>query len=202
MQDRWTWDELLKYAELAAKENMTFGCGLGGGTINTNATDTRGALFKAFGAELIDIEGTIKLHSAEVHRVLEYARKLAKFYPQEAVAYDDASNNRALISGKSALIFNPPAAWAVAVRDNRLVGADCWTFSAPAGAEGALCAEPVLLLGRLVVQQKPDGSQGAAALPHGARAGGGAVQGRGRLRHPATSRHATMLACTIRCWRD
>jgi hypothetical protein len=30
--------------------------------------------------------------------------------PADAASYDDASNNRALISGKSALIFNPPSA--------------------------------------------------------------------------------------------
>jgi ABC-type glycerol-3-phosphate transport system substrate-binding protein len=52
------------------------------------------------------------------------------------VSYDDASNNRALISGKSALIWNPPSAWAVAKRDAPAVAADCWTFSAPKGPKG------------------------------------------------------------------
>jgi ABC-type glycerol-3-phosphate transport system substrate-binding protein len=135
LQDGWTWDAFLKYAELAAKDGMTFGCGMGS-SLNTDAIDTHGALFKAFGADLMDPEGTIKVKSDEVRQVLEYAQKLVKFYPNDAVAYDDASNNRALISGKSALIFNPPSAWAVAVRDNRAVGADCWTFPAPAGPKG------------------------------------------------------------------
>ena len=135
MQDQWTWDEFLKYAELAAKDNMTFGLGLGS-NLNTDAIDTHGALFKAYGAELIDREGNSKLKSDAVRQVLEFAQKLVKFYPPDAVSYDDASNNRALISGKSALIFNPPSAWAVAVRDNHAVGADCWTFSAPAGPKG------------------------------------------------------------------
>jgi ABC-type glycerol-3-phosphate transport system substrate-binding protein len=135
MQDQWTWDEFMKYAELAAKDNMTFGLGLGS-NLNTDAIDTHGALFKAYGAELVDREGTPKLKSAEMQQVLEYAQKLVKFYPADAVSYDDASNNRALISGKSALIFNPPSAWAVAVRDNPSVGGDCWTFSAPAGPKG------------------------------------------------------------------
>jgi ABC-type glycerol-3-phosphate transport system substrate-binding protein len=71
-----------------------------------------------------------------VNQVLEYVQKLAKFYPDDAVTYDDASNNRALISGKSALIFNPPSAWAVAKRDAPQVAADCWTFPAPAGPKG------------------------------------------------------------------
>jgi ABC-type glycerol-3-phosphate transport system substrate-binding protein len=135
LQDNWTWDTFLKYAELAQKDGMTFGCGMGGNT-NTDGSDTHGALFKAFGAELIDAEGASKLKSNEVRQVLEYAQKLVRFYPTEAVAYDDASNNRALISGQSALIFNPPSAWAVAKRDAPQVAVDCWTFSAPAGPKG------------------------------------------------------------------
>ena len=136
LQDAWTWDTFLKYAELAAKDNMAFALGMGGGSLNTDATDTHGALFKAFGATMIDAKGNITLKTDEMNQLLEYAQKLVKFYPADAVSYDDASNNRALISGKSALIFNPPSAWAVAVRDNRPVGADCWTFSTPSGPKG------------------------------------------------------------------
>jgi ABC-type glycerol-3-phosphate transport system substrate-binding protein len=135
LQDAWTWDAFTKYAELAAKENMKFALGMGGGG-NTDATDMHGALFKAFGATLIDGEGNIQLKSDAMHQVLEFAQKLVKFYPADAVSYDDASNNRALISGKSPLIFNPPSAWAVAKRDAPQVAADCWTFPAPAGPKG------------------------------------------------------------------
>jgi hypothetical protein len=134
-QDGWTWDAFLKYAELAKKDGLTFGLGMGGST-NTDATDTHGALFKAYGAKLIDQDGNVTLNSPEVMQVLEYVQKLVKFYPDDAVSYDDASNNRALISGKSALIFNPPSAWAVAKRDAPDVAKDCWTFSAPSGPKG------------------------------------------------------------------
>ena len=41
-----------------------------------------------------------------------------------------------LIAGQSALIFNPPSAWAGAVKDNPTVGADLWTFPPPAGPKG------------------------------------------------------------------
>jgi hypothetical protein len=135
LQDAWTWDAFMKYAAQAVKDDMTFGLGMGGGG-NTDATDTHGALFKAFGATLIDAQGTIQLKSDAMHQVLEFAQKLVKFYPADAVSYDDASNNRALISGKSALIFNPPSAWAVAKRDAPAVAADCWTFPAPSGPKG------------------------------------------------------------------
>jgi ABC-type glycerol-3-phosphate transport system substrate-binding protein len=135
LQDAWTWDAFLKYAELADKDGLTFGLGAGSGT-NTDATDTHGALFRAFGAPLVDEKGDIQLKTDAMRQVLEYAQKLVKFYPADAVSYDDASNNRALISGKSALIFNPPSAWAVAKRDAPAVAADCWTFPAPSGPKG------------------------------------------------------------------
>jgi hypothetical protein len=133
--DSWTWDTFLKYAELAQKDGMTFGLGMGGST-NTDATDTHGALFAAFGAKLIDKDGNVTLDTPEVMQCLEFAQKLTKFYPADAVSYDDASNNRALISGKTALIFNPPSAWAVAKRDAPDVAKDCWTFSTPLGPKG------------------------------------------------------------------
>ncbi len=136
LQDSWTYDTMLKYAELAAKDGMTFGMGLGSGTTNTDGIDQVGALFKAYGAVLMDDQGKLHLDTPEMMQCLEFWQKLVKWFPAEAVSYDDASNNRALISGKSALIFNPPSAWAVAKRDAPQVAADCWTFSAPTGPKG------------------------------------------------------------------
>ncbi|HET6608588.1 MAG TPA: extracellular solute-binding protein [Rhodopila sp.] len=135
LAEGWTWEGLLHYAELAKKEDMTFGLGMGGST-NTDATDMHGALFQSFNASLVDSEGAMQLHTDAIKQVLEFAQRLVKFYPNEAVSFDDASNNRALISGKSALIFNPPSAWAVAKRDAPQVAADCWTFPAPSGPAG------------------------------------------------------------------
>ena len=69
---------------------------------------------------------------------LEYAKRMVPFLPSDTVSYDDASNNRALISGKSAMIWNPPSAWAVAKRDAPQVAEDCWTFPNPRGPKGRL----------------------------------------------------------------
>jgi hypothetical protein len=55
---------------------------------------------------LVDEKGEIKLDS-EVMQCLEFSQKLVKFFPDDAVSFDYASNNRALISGKTALIFKP-----------------------------------------------------------------------------------------------
>jgi len=94
------------------------------------------ALFRAFGAELVSEDGAIGIGSDAMRQVLEHAQQLVKYLPADAPSYDDASNNRALISGKSALIWNPPSAWAVAKRDAPQIAADCWSFQAPAGPKG------------------------------------------------------------------
>jgi ABC-type glycerol-3-phosphate transport system substrate-binding protein len=133
LQDGWTWDAHLKAAEACKKAGKAFGIGLGQ---TSDSVDFAGSLFAAYGAELVDAKGNITIDSDAVKTVLEYAQKLVPLLPPDTVSYDDASNNRALISGASALIFNPPSAWAVAVRDNRPVGEDCWTFPAPAGPKG------------------------------------------------------------------
>ena len=56
--------------------------------------------------------------------------------PPEVFAWDDAGNNRWLISGKGSGIMNPPSAWAVAKRDNPKVAEQCWTHPVPKGPNG------------------------------------------------------------------
>jgi len=131
--DNWTYDTFLRVAEAAHRAGYPFGIGLG---LTPDSTDTAGALFAAYGAELIDREGNVQVRSDAVRQVLEYGQQFVKFLPADTISYDDASDNRALIAGKSALIYNPPSAWAVALRDNRPVAEDCWTFPAPAGPKG------------------------------------------------------------------
>ena len=131
--DKWTWDTFLVAAEKCNKAGAPFGLPLGQ---FTDAVDWVGGLFRGFGAELVNAKGDVTVKSDGVRQVLEYSQKLIPHLPGDVFSWDDASNNRALISGKSALIFNPPSAWAVAVRDSPDVGSKCWTHPAPAGAKG------------------------------------------------------------------
>ena len=56
--------------------------------------------------------------------------------PADVFAWNDASNNKALISGQSALIMNSPSAWAVAKRDAPKIAEQLWTFQPPKGPKG------------------------------------------------------------------
>jgi len=131
----WTYDTQLKAAEACHKAGFPFGFGCGG---TTDSNQTWGATFGAFGADLVDAKGTITVDSDNVRQALEYAKRMVPYLPPDTVSYDDASNNRALISGRSAMIWNPPSAWAVAKRDAPKVAEDCWTFSNPRGPKGRL----------------------------------------------------------------
>ncbi len=131
----WTYDTQLKLAEACFKGGFGFGMGCGP---TTDSCQTWGATFGAFGADLVDAKGNITADSDNVKMALEYAKRMVPFLPNDTVSYDDASNNRALISGKSAMIWNPPSAWAVAKRDAPQVAEDCWTFPNPKGIKGRL----------------------------------------------------------------
>ena len=118
----WNYDTFLTAAQACHKGGFPFALGCG---TTTDSVQTWGAIFGAMGAHLVDAKGKITTDTPQVRAALEYAQKMVPFLPPETVSYDDASNNRALISGKSALIWNPPSAWAVAKRDAPAVAADC-----------------------------------------------------------------------------
>ena len=131
--DAWTLDAMLKAAEACHKAGHPFGIGLG--TTEDNV-DTAGSIFQSYGAALVDDKGTIKVKSDPVRQALEYYKRLSQFLPPDAPAWDNASNNKYLVSGKGALIMNPPSSWAVAKRDAPKVAEQLWTHGMPAGPKG------------------------------------------------------------------
>jgi ABC-type glycerol-3-phosphate transport system substrate-binding protein len=131
--DNWTTDTFLKAAEACKKGGFPFGIGLGE---TTDSVDTAGAFFLAFGAQLVDAKGNLTVKTDAVRQALEFYKKLIPFLPTGVAAWDDANNNKALIAGESALIMNPPSAWAVAKTNAPQVAEQCWTHGFPAGPKG------------------------------------------------------------------
>ncbi|MGH7119699.1 MAG: ABC transporter substrate-binding protein [Acetobacteraceae bacterium] len=129
----WTYDLMLKLAPKAQKMGKSFGLGLG---LTPDSIDWTGALLRSHGGMLVDAKGKLHLDSEPVQQTLEYMIKLYEYLPPDTSTYDDASNNKALISDSTALIFNPPSAWWVARRDAIKVAEDCWQFSSPMGPKG------------------------------------------------------------------
>ena len=114
LAEAWTWDGFLAAAEKCAKAGYPFGMPLSTWSDSVNWVS---AVFAAQGAQLVDGEGNITVKSDEVKEVLAWFKKIVPFLPPSVFAWDNAANNKWLISGQGALIMNPPGAWAVAVRD-------------------------------------------------------------------------------------
>jgi ABC-type glycerol-3-phosphate transport system substrate-binding protein len=131
--DAWNLDNFLKAAEACQKGGNPFGIGLGQ---TSDSVDSAGALFHAFGAQLVNAKGDIVVKNDQVRQVLDYYKKLMQFLPTDVPSWDDASNNKFLVSGQGALIMNPPSAWAVAKRDAPQVAEQLWTHGFPVGPKG------------------------------------------------------------------
>src|SRR5207248_637622 len=133
LADKWSWDFFLQAAEKCAKAGVPFGMPMGP---TSDAVDWVGAVFASHGSTLVDEKGDVTVKSDATRQVLEWFKKLVPALPPDVFAWDDASNNKILVSGKSALIMNPPSAWAVAKRDAPKVAEQLWTFPAPKGPKG------------------------------------------------------------------
>jgi hypothetical protein len=131
--DKWTWDLYLDCAQKLHKAGFPVGLPMGQ---TSDAVDWVGALFKSYGVVMIDEKDNIKVNSDETRAALEYMKKLMAVNPPEVYAWDDAGNNRWIISGKGSGIMNPPSSWAVAKRDNPKVAENIWCHAMPRGPKG------------------------------------------------------------------
>jgi ABC-type glycerol-3-phosphate transport system substrate-binding protein len=133
LEAAWTWDFFTQAAEKCHKAGYPFGIPL---STASDAVQMVGAVCNSHGVQLVDAKGEITANSDATRTVLEWFKKTAPFFPPSVYAWDDASNNKALISGQSALIFNAPSAWAVAKRDAPKIAEQLWTFPPPRGPKG------------------------------------------------------------------
>jgi ABC-type glycerol-3-phosphate transport system substrate-binding protein len=133
LTDTWDWNLYLSTAEKLMKAGFPVGNPMGQ---TSDAVDWVGALLRSYGVVAIDEKDNLKINSDETRQVLEYMKKLAPQMPPDVYAWDDAGNNRWLISGRGSSIINPPSAWAVAKRDAPQVAAQCWTHDLPRGPKG------------------------------------------------------------------
>src|SRR5256886_14950208 len=70
--DNWTTDTVLKAAQACHKGGFPFGIRLG---VTSDSVDTAGAIFQAFGAQLVDAKGNLTVKSDAVRGALEFYKK-------------------------------------------------------------------------------------------------------------------------------
>jgi ABC-type glycerol-3-phosphate transport system substrate-binding protein len=130
---QWTYDNFLVACKKLHAAGFPFGNPI---TQCSDSQDWLCPLFASFGSHPVDANGKIIFDSDGTRAALEYMKKLTAYMPPDVYAWDDASNNRWIISGKGSCIQNPPSAWTVAVRDQPAIGAQLWHHDTPAGPKG------------------------------------------------------------------
>jgi ABC-type glycerol-3-phosphate transport system substrate-binding protein len=137
LAESWTWDAFLDAAQKCHKAGYPFGEPMSSAS---DAINWVGSVFQAYGSDLVDKDGNITVKSDATRQVLEWFKKFIAVSPPDVWAWDNAGNNKWLISGKGALIQNPPSAWAVAKRDAPKIAEQCWSFPPPKGPKGRFVA--------------------------------------------------------------
>ena len=160
--DTWSWDTYLTSAEKLYKAGYPVGLPMGQTNDSVNWV---GAVFRAYGVVMVDAKDNITVNSDETRAALEYLKKLMAVNPREVYAWDDAGNNRWLISGRGAGIMNPQSAWAVAKRDNLESGGELLASPDAERPEGSLRRRAAELLRVVEFLQEQIRGEGAAALP-------------------------------------
>jgi len=129
----WNYDNFLEACKKLHAAGYPFGGPLGS---TSDSQDWTGPLFASFGSYPVNEKGDITFDSDGTRAALEYMSKLTQYMPKEVYAWDDASNNTWIISGRGSAINNPPSAWRVAVRDQIQTAAKLWHHDNPAGPKG------------------------------------------------------------------
>ena len=129
----WTYDTLLTAAQKLHAAGFGFGAPL---SPTPDGTFWLAPLFAAFGAVLVDADRQITVNSDETRAVLGYMKELSQFMSDSVYAWDDASNNRWMLSGRGSAVINPPSPWAVAKRDAPELAPLIWHHDLPVGPRG------------------------------------------------------------------
>jgi hypothetical protein len=129
----WNYDNFLTYCTKLHKAGHPFGNPIGP---TSDSQDWLCPLFASFGSLPMDAKGEITIDSPGTRLALDYMKKLTAVMSPDVYAWDDAGNNRWIISGKGSAIQNPPSAWTVAKRDQIKTAEQMWHHDVPAGPNG------------------------------------------------------------------
>lgn len=138
-----SWDDLLRgAAEIKRQTGVPCGIGL---SPETDSNMAARALLWSFGGSVQDPHERVVINSDATVAAVEYmARLFREAETSEVFSWTPASNNQALIAGKSSYIVNSISAWRTAMGTNRAIGDDIFFVPALRGPKAALAAQHVI----------------------------------------------------------
>ena len=176
------------------KAGYPFGLGCGSGS--TDANQTWGATFGAFGADLLDAKGNITVESDNVMAVMEYCQRLVPFMPADTVQLRRCLQQPRVDFRQSGVDLEPAFRLG---RGQARCAAGCGglldTSPIRAGRRAAWCR-----IGRIsgasgISRRTRPRREGADRVSVAARAGGNPDRRGGRLRHPGVPVDVTTSRC-------
>jgi multiple sugar transport system substrate-binding protein len=137
-----TWDELLKHGKVLKAQGNPIGIPI---SHCADANSTFWSVLWSYGGKVLESDGkTPAIVSDKTAQVIEWYREVYKDAMEpEVLSWDDAGNNRFILSGKGSWIHNPISPYAAAVAKKMPIADDLNHHNSPAGPAGTHSAPPI-----------------------------------------------------------
>jgi multiple sugar transport system substrate-binding protein len=141
-----TWDELLKQGKVLKKQGNPVGIPI---SHCSDAHSTYWSVAWSFGAKVFEADGkSPAINSDQTAQVIEWYKELYRDAMEpEVLSWDDAGNNRFILSGKGSWIHNPVSPYNAALKEKMPIADDLNHHNSPSGPAGTHSAPPILGIG-------------------------------------------------------
>jgi len=140
-----TWAELLQHGKALKKQGNPVGIAI---SHCADANTTYWSIAWCHGAKVLEADGkTPAINSDKTVQVIEYYKELYRdAMDPEVLSWDDASNNRGILSGKYSWIHNPISPYNAALKEKMPIADDINHHPSPAGPAGTHSAPPINMI--------------------------------------------------------
>jgi multiple sugar transport system substrate-binding protein len=137
-----TWAELLQHGKILKKQGNPIGIAI---SHCADANTTYWSVAWCYGGKVLEADGkTPGINSEKTAQVIEYYKELYRdAMDPEVLSWDDASNNRGILSGKYSWIHNPISPYNAALKEKMPIADDINHHPSPAGPAGTHSAPPI-----------------------------------------------------------
>ncbi|MGH7332440.1 MAG: ABC transporter substrate-binding protein [Candidatus Rokuibacteriota bacterium] len=141
-----TWDELLKSGKILKKHGHPVGIPI---SHCTDANISFWSVLWCYGGKVLEADGkTPAINSDKAAQVVEWYKELYRDAMEpEVLSWDNASNNRHLLSGKGSWIHNPISPYVAAVTKQMPIADDINHHGSPGGPAGIHSAPGIVSVG-------------------------------------------------------